>query len=172
MSYAQACLIAAALAPLDQEVALGQDLPHSVTPMQPAAATDVDILSAIATNPDLSTFYRAVTLAGMGSYLRAAKTATVFAPSNAAFAKWPAEDLERLMAYPPALQTLIEFHISEAAITYREAQDLDYIVMLTSSLVSVDFADNHLWINDALVVRHDLRARNGIIHVIDTVLRP
>jgi len=171
LPFSLACLISTVFIPLPPGQAFSQSKSANLPQPRKSAITNVDLLGTIAADPDLTTFYRAITLAGMGDYVRTTNAATIFAPTNAAFSKWPADDLEQLMAYPPALQTLVEFHISEAAITYREAQELSYMVMLTKSLVSVSFADNQLWIDDALVVRPDLSSSNAIIHVIDTVLK-
>jgi len=96
---------------------------------------------------------------------------TVFAPTDAAFARLPAGTLESLLANPAELKKILLYHVVPGE--YRAAQ-----VVAASTLPTVNGQDLTITatggakVNDANIVATDVLARNGVIHVIDTVLLP
>jgi uncharacterized surface protein with fasciclin (FAS1) repeats len=140
----------------------------------PAKATEplgtvMDVVSRI---EKLQTLSKAIKVADMAESLGHMQNITLFAPTNAAFAQWPDEELGRLFQNKAALTTLIEFHISEERISSKQAEQMDYVMTLLGKLASLDYDGTHLMIDDAEIIFRDIPASNGVIHFIDTVLEP
>jgi uncharacterized surface protein with fasciclin (FAS1) repeats len=96
---------------------------------------------------------------------------TVFAPTDAAFAKLPAGTLAALLNDPAALKKILLYHVVPG-------QKLAADVVNAATLPTVNGQDlrvstqGGVKVNDSNVTATDVRARNGVIHVIDTVLIP
>ncbi len=96
---------------------------------------------------------------------------TVFAPSNEAFKAVPAKTMETLGKDPASLKAVLSFHVvpsrlPAAAITNGKLTSLDGSPLTTSR------AGEFVTIEDALVTRADIAARNGVVHLVDRVLIP
>jgi len=130
------------------------------------------VMEVVAQNEKLQTLSKAISIADMAETLDQMQNITLFAPTNAAFAQWPDEELGRLFQNKAALTSLIEFHISEQRISSREAEQMDYVMTLLGKLASLDYDGTDLLIDDAKIIVRDIPASNGVIHVIDTVLEP
>lgn len=136
------------------------------------AASQATVMDVVAERPELATLMKAINISEMNSILSESQDISLFAPTNEAFAQWPADELERLFEHPVALGTLLEFHISEERISSVEAKKRDYAVMMTGTLTSLDYDGQDLFIDDARFIVRDIPASNGVIHIIDTVLEP
>lgn len=88
---------------------------------------------------------------------------TLFAPTDAAFEKMPEGALEELLADKEKLIALLKYHLVPARVTAAE---------VVSSRTLTTASEQELPTADLSVTRADIRARNGIIHVVDTVLLP
>jgi uncharacterized surface protein with fasciclin (FAS1) repeats len=108
----------------------------------------------------------AETLAGEGPY-------TVFAPTNAAFAKLPKATLAKLLQpeNKEQLQQLLNYHVVAGAVTSKmlKAGQIDTI---QGGKITVKIKGKKVMINNATVLLADVKASNGIIHAIDTVIMP
>ena len=106
------------------------------------------------------------TLSGQGK-----GTFTVFAPTDEAFAKLPAGTVESLLEDPAALRKILLYHVASGELPASAVVSQSSIQTLEGGSLSVSTAGG-VKVNDATVTATDIRARNGIIHVIDTVLIP
>jgi len=99
---------------------------------------------------------------------------TVFAPTDEAFAKIPVETLKELLQPEnrSKLQSILKYHVVKGSITARDAIGAQKAKTLQGGQVDAKIVDGRLKINDAQVIATDIKAKNGIIHVIDTVLLP
>lgn len=104
------------------------------------------------------------TLAGDGPF-------TVFAPTDEAFAKLPAETLNALLADPKALADILTYHVVAGRTLSGEIVNVDSVTTLQGGSLDVSI-DGGVTIGDASVVTVDVLASNGVIHVIDSVLVP
>ncbi len=126
----------------------------------------------------LGTLAMAINLAGLDEASQQPGSITVFAPSNEAFSKVPQESVERLTdpQNKNELAQLLSYHvIGYIAVTSSELSVMSLPVRLqtlTGDFITVSKQGNQLKINDASVVQSDIRASNGIVHIIDTVLIP
>ena len=106
------------------------------------------------------------TLTGQGPF-------TVFAPTDEAFAKLPAGTLEALLADPAQLKQILLYHVVEGAVPASTVVGLTSVTTLNGQSVSISVVDGKVYLNGTtLVTATDVMARNGIIHVIDSVLLP
>jgi uncharacterized surface protein with fasciclin (FAS1) repeats len=137
-----------------------------------------DIVAIASGNPDFSTLVTALKAADLVGTLQGEGPFTVFAPTNAAFAKLPAGTVENLLKpeNKDQLVSVLTYHVvsgevkaadvvklSEATTVNGQTFDID-----TSNGVTIGNASN----GTATVVTTDIDASNGVIHVIDSVILP
>lgn len=96
---------------------------------------------------------------------------TVFAPTDAAFAKLPPGTVESLLQDPAALKQILLYHVVAGEVPASEVLASSSLPTLNGQSLTVTNSGGPK-VNDASITATDIRARNGIIHVIDTVLIP
>lgn len=129
------------------------------------------VADTIATNPQLSTLNGLVAKAGLVDTLKGAGPFTVFAPTNAAFAKVPAKTMEMLAADPAQLKSVLTFHVVPGN-TMASAVKNGNVKTVQGANVALSKAGTYVTVEDALVEKADLVAANGVVHIVDTVLMP
>jgi transforming growth factor-beta-induced protein len=99
---------------------------------------------------------------------------TVFAPTDAAFAKLPKGTVETLLKpeNQSKLQEVLKYHVVAGRVLAKEALNVGTAPTLAGEPVRISLVDGRLQINRSKVLTTDLLAGNGVIHVIDTVLMP
>lgn len=120
---------------------------------------------------NFTTLVKAVTAAGLVETLSGEGPFTVFAPTDAAFAKVPAATLESLLADPKALAEVLTYHVVSGKVMASDVAQLTTATTVQGQNVSID-TSNGVMVNNAKVVTADVEASNGVIHVIDAVLLP
>jgi len=130
-----------------------------------------DIVDTAVSAGTFNTLVAAVTAAGLVDTLKGDGPFTVFAPSDEAFAKVPADVLKALLADKEALKEVLLYHVVAGKVASGDVVKLSSATTVQGSDVTVDASDG-VKINDATVVQADIMTGNGIIHVIDTVLMP
>lgn len=140
----------------------------------PMTAKDPDIVDIAASNPDFSTLVAAVKAAGLVETLKGDGPFTVFAPTNAAFAALPAGTVESLLKpeNKAKLAAILTYHVVPGAVTSDQlaGKRLD-VATVNGKTVHVD-GRKGVKVNKSTVVAADIKASNGVIHVIDRVLLP
>ena len=124
----------------------------------------------------LEEFFRhpeAVKAAGLVDTLKGEGPFTVFAPTDAAFAKVPKAQLDALLADKEALTAVLTYHVVAGRVTSADLVEKRYLTAKTvqGETLEID-ARNSVRVNGANVVKADIPATNGVIHVIDTVVLP
>jgi len=149
-------------------------MPSAETTM-PAAKTVVDIA---ASNPDFSTLVTAVKAAGLAGTLSGSGPYTVFAPTNAAFAKLPAATLASLLkpANKDQLAAILTYHVVPGTVMAKDVTP-GMVKTVNGANITVTVDNGNVVLTDgqgnkAKVVKTDIVASNGVIHVIDAVLLP
>ena len=133
-----------------------------------------DIVDTAIADGRFTTLAAALTAAGLVDTLKGEGPFTVFAPTDEAFAKLPAGTLEELLK-PENLQTLTEiltYHVAPVKLPAAEVVKQTEITTVNGLPVLVKVQDGKVFINGAQVVIADVKAGNGIIHVIDSVILP
>lgn len=119
----------------------------------------------------LSTFTQLVAEAGLTATLNGTGPYTVFAPSDAAFQALPAKTRDALKADKEQLKAVLSHHIVPGKVFAADAK-VGKLKTLQGSDVAVARAGSFVTVEDALVEEADLKASNGVVHVIDRVLVP
>jgi len=136
---------------------------------QAAAKTIVDIAAG---DPQFSTLVTALKAAGLVETLSGKGPFTVFAPTNAAFAKIPKADLEKLLKDKAALTKVLTYHVVAGRVTAAQVMKMKMTKTVEGSELNVMVMGKTVEVGGAKVIKANIRASNGIIHVIDTVLMP
>lgn len=133
-----------------------------------------DIVETAVAAGTFGTLVAAVKAAGLVDTLKSAGPFTVFAPTDAAFAKLPKGTVEDLLKpeNKAKLAAILTYHVLPSKVM---AGDIAGKTMNVKTVQGTDIAvdaKSGVKINDATVVTADIGATNGVIHVIDTVLLP
>jgi uncharacterized surface protein with fasciclin (FAS1) repeats len=131
-----------------------------------------DIVDTAAGAGEFNTLATALQAAGLVDTLKGPGPFTVFAPTDAAFAKLPDGTLDALLANPDQLRSVLTYHVVPGAETAAGVSMLQQATTVEGEDVTISAADGTVQVNDATVTTPDIMASNGIIHVIDTVLLP
>jgi uncharacterized surface protein with fasciclin (FAS1) repeats len=125
---------------------------------------------------NFKTLYAATKAAGLVETLNTKGPFTVFAPTDEAFANLPEGTVEGLLKDVPKLTEILKYHVVNGAVPAADVVVHKNITTLQGQDVKVDAAKWHLHknvkINDANIIKADVKADNGVIHVIDKVLMP
>ncbi|GAA2115716.1 hypothetical protein GCM10009780_73910 [Actinomadura alba] len=132
---------------------------------QPAATAAANI-------PDLSTMVSAIKKAGLMDKMNSAKDITIFAPTNAAFAKIPRAELDKIMANQKALSDIMSYHIVNQRMAPRARAASSSIKTMEGGMLRISGSGDSLKVNDASVVCGDIPTANATIYMIDSVLTP
>tara|TARA_R110002110_G_scaffold184698_4_gene391537 strand:- start:15129 stop:15644 length:516 start_codon:yes stop_codon:yes gene_type:complete len=133
-----------------------------------------NIVEVAAGNEDFSTLVAALQAAGLVDVLSGEGPFTVFAPTNAAFAKLPAGTVESLLepANKQQLVDILTYHVVAGTVYAKDVVELTEATTVNGADISIAVTNDGVQINNATVVTTDIKASNGVIHVIDTVILP
>ncbi len=138
--------------------------------------SQLDIVETASAAKNLTTFVKAIQIAGLTETLKGAGPFTVFAPSDRAFAKLPAGALDALEADPAKLKAVLTYHVIPANIKAADAMAMTSPTspptVEGATLQVTKGKKGRLKVNDATVTKADIAASNGTIHIIDMVLTP
>lgn len=135
-------------------------------------AQQKDIVDIAAGNPNFSTLVSLVKKAGLVDVLKGSGPFTVFAPTNDAFAKLPKATLEAVGKDKDLLIKVLTYHVVAGKVTAADVVKLKSAKTVQGSKVHINVKGGKVRINKSNVVKTDIMASNGVIHVIDTVLIP
>ncbi|GAB4370744.1 MAG: fasciclin domain-containing protein [Acidobacteriota bacterium] len=131
-----------------------------------------DIVDTAISAGSFDTLVAAVKAAGLVETLRSEGPFTVFAPTDEAFARIPADKLQALLADKDALTRVLTYHVVPGRVLAADVVRLDSAKTAEGSTVRISTSDGAVRIDDANVIKADILASNGVIHVIDTVILP
>ena len=138
---------------------------------EPADKTIVEIAAGA---EDFSTLVAAVKAAGLVDVLSSEGPFTVFAPTNDAFAKLPEGTVESLLKpeNKEKLIAVLKYHVVPGKVMAKDVVKVDSAKTAQGSSVTVTVEGKTVKVDNATVVKTDIEASNGVIHVIDTVIIP
>jgi len=123
-----------------------------------------------------NTLVEAVKAAGLVDTLKSPGPFTVFAPTDAAFAKIPKADLDNLLQDTAKLRSILTFHVVEGKLMAADLAQHEYLQAVSGGELRIDSNRWHLHrnlrINGANIINPDLVVDNGVCHAIDKVLMP
>ena len=139
-----------------------------------AYAADKDIVDTAVAAGQFKTLAAALTAAGLVDTLKGPGPFTVFAPTDAAFAKLPAGTLDTLLKpeSKAKLTAILTYHVVAGKVMAADVVKLKEAKTVNGAMVAVKVDGGTVMINNAKVTTADIAASNGVIHVIDAVLLP
>ena len=142
-----------------------------VLPKEPTKI-DKDIVDTAVSAGSFKTLVAAVQAAGLVTQLKGAGPYTVFAPTDEAFAKIPKADLDALMKDKAKLSSVLQYHVLTGNVSAADLKMMKDFGTAQGQRIQIASSGTTLKLNNATVVKADVPASNGVIHVIDTVLLP
>jgi uncharacterized surface protein with fasciclin (FAS1) repeats len=130
-----------------------------------------DIVDTAVGAGQFNTLAKALTAAGLVDTLKGKGPFTVFAPTDAAFAKLPPAQLNALLADKAALVKVLTYHVVPGEIIAADVK-AGRLKTVEGDSLNVTTSSMGVKVNDANVIKADVMASNGVIHVIDTVVVP
>ena len=139
----------------------------------PASAGETDIVDTAIAAGDFTTLVAAVKAAGLVDTLKGPGPFTVFAPTDAAFAKLPAGTVESLLKpeNKAKLVAILTYHVLPGKVMSTDLTDGMTAKTVEGADVTIKTSPE-VMVDNAHVVKADIMATNGVIHVIDTVIMP
>ena len=133
-----------------------------------------DIVDTAVAAGSFKTLAKALAAADLVGTLKGAGPFTVFAPTDEAFAKLPAGTLENLLKpeNKAQLRRILTYHVVSGKVMAADVVKLKSAKAVSGDAVTITVTGSGVTVNSSKVVKTDIAASNGVIHVIDTVLIP
>lgn len=132
-----------------------------------------DIVETAVAAGTFNTLAKALTAAGLIETLKGTGPFTVFAPTDAAFAKIPPAALAALLADKAKLTAVLTYHVVAGSVMAAQVVGLSEATTVQGGKVAIRVVGGKVMLNgNSTVTATDIKAKNGVIHVIDTVLMP
>lgn len=131
----------------------------------------MDIVDTAIAAGSFNTLVTAVKAANLVDTLKGDGPFTVFAPTDEAFAKIPADELQALLKNKDALTKVLTYHVVPGKVMAKDVLQIKSAKTVQGQSVKISTADG-VRIDNAKVVKTDIETSNGVIHVIDTVILP
>jgi uncharacterized surface protein with fasciclin (FAS1) repeats len=134
-----------------------------------------DIIETTTANGNFKTLGNALREADLVKTLKGAGPYTVFAPTDAAFAKLPRDETERLLKDKEKLKGILLFHVLPGNISSQavnKMHDGDKVKTVNGKEFTLGLKNSQVTVNGSIVSKPDIQASNGVIHAIDTVIMP
>ncbi|MCU0949670.1 MAG: fasciclin domain-containing protein [Burkholderiaceae bacterium] len=136
-----------------------------------ALAKDKDIVDTAVAAGSFKTLAQALTAADLVKTLKGSGPFTVFAPTDAAFAKIPKEQLDALLKDKAKLTAVLTYHVVPGKVMAKDVKP-GAVKTVQGSALTVKAEGGKVMVDGATVTKTDIVASNGVIHVIDTVVMP
>jgi uncharacterized surface protein with fasciclin (FAS1) repeats len=136
------------------------------------AAGSKDIVDIAAGAPNFKTLVSLVQKADLVKVLKGKGPFTVLAPTDAAFAKLPKSLVATIVGDKKLLTTILTYHVIAGNVFAKDLKDGAKPKTVQGETVTVSIKDGKVQFNSSTVVAADIKASNGVIHAIDTVLVP
>ncbi|MBR9786811.1 MAG: fasciclin domain-containing protein [Vibrionaceae bacterium] len=133
-----------------------------------------DIVDVAASNGSFNTLVAAVQAADLVETLKGEGPFTVFAPTDDAFAKLPEGTVDMLLMpeNKDKLVSVLTYHVVPGKVMAADVVKLDKATTVQGQDVMIKTMGDKVMVNNANVTATDVKAKNGVIHVIDTVIMP
>jgi uncharacterized surface protein with fasciclin (FAS1) repeats len=142
-----------------------------VAPLAVQAQSQKDIVDTAVAAGSFKTLAAALQAAGLVDTLKGKGPFTVFAPTDEAFAKIPKAALDALIADKAKLAKVLTYHVVAGKVMAADVMKIKEAKTVEGQMLKIDTSSG-VKVNNAKVVKADVEASNGVIHVIDTVLMP
>lgn len=136
-----------------------------------AGSHEKDIVDTAVAAGSFNTLVTAIKEAGLVKTLKGKGPFTVFAPTDEAFAKIPKDQLNALLADKKKLTAVLTYHVVPGKAVAADVKS-GPLETVQGQTLKVDVSSMGVQVDNAKVIKTDVMASNGVIHVIDTVLMP
>jgi uncharacterized surface protein with fasciclin (FAS1) repeats len=136
-----------------------------------SASYAADIVDTAVSAGQFTTLVKALKAADLVDALKQKGPYTVFAPTDAAFAKLPAGALDSLIKDKDKLAAVLKYHVVSGKVMAAQVKP-GPVKTLQGQTLTISAQDGTVMVDDAKVTKTDIEASNGVIHVIDSVLMP
>jgi uncharacterized surface protein with fasciclin (FAS1) repeats len=144
-----------------------------VAPRAAVAQAKGDIVETAVAAGQFTTLAKALGAAGLVETLKGKGPFTVFAPTDAAFAKLPKGTLDALLADKKKLTQVLTYHVVAGKVMAADVVKVTEAKSVEGSPIAVKVSGGKVMLNgSSTVTSTDIQATNGVIHVIDTVILP
>lgn len=137
-----------------------------------AQSPDKDIVETAVAAGSFTTLAAALEAADLIEVLQGDGPFTVFAPTDAAFAKLPEGTVEGLLADKEALTSVLTYHVVAGEVMAADVVGMSSAETVNGAALSIEVRDGTVYVGGAEVTTTDVRASNGVIHIIDSVMLP
>jgi uncharacterized surface protein with fasciclin (FAS1) repeats len=139
-----------------------------------AMAAEKDVVDTAVAAGSFNTLAKALTAADLVKTLKGPGPFTVFAPTDEAFAKLPAGTLENLLKpeNKAKLQRILTYHVVPGKVMAADVVKLKSAKSVSGDTIAIATGNGGVRVDGAAVVKTDIVATNGVIHVIDAVILP
>ena len=137
-----------------------------------SAAPSKNIVETAAGAPQFSTLVSLVKKAGLVGVLSGKTDYTVFAPTNAAFAKVPKKTLNELASNKAMLKKVLLYHVLPGKVPASKVLKTESAKTAEGSKVTFSVRGKNAFVNESKITKTDIRCSNGIVHAINAVLLP
>jgi uncharacterized surface protein with fasciclin (FAS1) repeats len=131
-----------------------------------------DIVDTAVAAGSFKTLVTAVQAAGLVETLKGTGPFTVFAPTDEAFAKLPAGTVDNLLKDKQKLTAVLTYHVVAGRVMATDVTKLKSAKTVNGQEITITMKDGAVMVDNAKVIRTDISASNGVIHVIDSVILP
>jgi uncharacterized surface protein with fasciclin (FAS1) repeats len=141
-------------------------------PTRPDRAPTKNLVETAAAAGKFKTLASLLKKAGLAKALTGKGPYTVFAPTDAAFAKVPKATLDKLAGNKAKLRAVLLLHVAKGKLTAAKVAKRDSVKTLNGQRVAIRVRKGKVFVGGARVVKANVGASNGVIHVINKVLLP
>jgi uncharacterized surface protein with fasciclin (FAS1) repeats len=138
----------------------------------PASAQQKDIVDIAVAAGTFKTLAKLLTDADLIAVMKGPGPYTVFAPTDEAFAKVPKATLDALAKDKTRLQAVLRYHVLTSSWTLDDVKMVKSTGTAQGRAIRVSTSGKTVMVNDAHILKANIGATNGLIHVIDAVLMP
>lgn len=153
-------------------VSFAQECQSSKTSMTSMQSSKNDIVKVAVEAGSFKTLVKAVTAADLVKTLQGKGPFTVFAPADSAFGKIPEKALGKLIQNKKALTGVLTYHVVPGRFTAKDVLSKKWLTTAQGQSLRVNMEGGQPHIDNARIIKTDIPASNGIIHVIDSVVMP
>lgn len=155
-------------------VALGLSMIFASNYTQARPAASQDIVDTAVAAGSFKTLAAALKAADLVDTLKGPGPFTVFAPTDAAFAKLPAGTVEQLLKpeNKEKLRAILLYHVVPGEVLAKDVVNLKSAKTANGKSLTIAVKDGKVFVDNAQVVKTDIKTSNGVIHVIDSVVLP
>ena len=131
-----------------------------------------DVVDTAVAAGNFTTLATALQAAGLVDTLKGPGPFTVFAPTDEAFAKLPPGTLDALLKDKSKLTQILTYHVVAGRVSAAQVAKMSSAKTVEGQSLHITHAKGGVKVDDANVIKADIAASNGVIHVIDTVVLP